>query len=147
MRVGTPWAEVRGPRRKAKASVEFALVLPVLMLIVLGCVDFGRFAYSYIALTNGAEVGATCASFNSYTQSTYAAWKARVRQAVTDEMQSLSGFDAGQLDVPDPQITIEADGQRRVRVEVRYPFEMVVSWPGMPARLTMRRAVVMRSVR
>src|SRR2546423_13511130 len=44
--------------RHAVAAVELAVLLPVLTTIVLGCVDFGRFAYNYIAVTNAARAGA-----------------------------------------------------------------------------------------
>ena len=43
--------------RRGVTAVEFALILPLLMTIVLGCVDYGRFAYDYIAVTNAARAG------------------------------------------------------------------------------------------
>ncbi len=35
--------------------VEFALVLPLFLLLMLGLVDFGRLLFSYISLTNGTR--------------------------------------------------------------------------------------------
>ena len=37
-------------RRRGAAAAELAILLPVLVTIVLGCVDFGRFVYNYIAV-------------------------------------------------------------------------------------------------
>ena len=56
--------------RRGAAAVELAMILPVLMTIVLGCVDFGRFAYNYIAVTNAARAGASYAIMNNYSPTT-----------------------------------------------------------------------------
>lgn len=39
------------------AAVEFALVLPFLMVIVFGIVDFGRYYHAQVTLTHGAREG------------------------------------------------------------------------------------------
>src|SRR3989442_9739135 len=69
---------VRGQLR-AQALVEFALALPLFLLLVLALVDFSRLLFTYISLTNGARemvhaaalprnssIAAT-AAFNNYT--------------------------------------------------------------------------------
>src|SRR5258708_4902859 len=61
-------------RRTAAAAVELAIFLPVLAVLVLGCIDFGRFAYSYIALTNAARSGSFYGVMNPYRTSTELAW-------------------------------------------------------------------------
>ncbi|HEV2124896.1 MAG TPA: TadE family protein, partial [Chloroflexota bacterium] len=45
-------------KEHGQSLVEFALVLPVLMLITLGIVDFGRYAYQYVALINAIREAA-----------------------------------------------------------------------------------------
>jgi len=42
----------------AQAVVEFALVLPILLLLVLGTMDYGRMFFTKIILTNAAREGA-----------------------------------------------------------------------------------------
>ena len=51
---------VRGHRGDARgaAAVEFAIVLPVVLLLVCGIVDFGRMLDIQITLTNAAREGA-----------------------------------------------------------------------------------------
>jgi hypothetical protein len=50
---------VRPSRRdRGAAAVEAALILPVLLLIVFGIIDFGRMLNTQIALTEGAREGA-----------------------------------------------------------------------------------------
>lgn len=130
--------------------VEVALVLPLLMLILLGCIDFGRFAYAHIAVTSAARCGAAFGTVNPYTTATEANWRSQVRGRVAEEMRSVMDADAGFGDA-DLQVTatrtIDAGGLWRVRVEVAYPFATLVPWPGVPARMDLRRAAEMRGIR
>jgi Flp pilus assembly protein TadG len=48
----------RSRREDGQAYVEFALVLPILLLIVMGIVQFGTAFKDYIALTDSVRVGA-----------------------------------------------------------------------------------------
>jgi hypothetical protein len=52
-------------RRRESSSgqdlVEYAIVFPVLMLLLLGIIDFGRIIYSYNAISNAAQEGARLA--------------------------------------------------------------------------------------
>lgn len=48
----------RRPRDRGGAAVEFALVLPILLLLVFGILDYGRLFYDSIALRQGAREAA-----------------------------------------------------------------------------------------
>lgn len=50
------------PRDRGAAAVEFALLLPVLLLIVFGIIDFGRALNAQITLTQAAREGARLAA-------------------------------------------------------------------------------------
>ncbi len=47
-----------GSRERGQAVVEMALVLPILLLLLLGIVQFGSVFRDYIALTDATRVGA-----------------------------------------------------------------------------------------
>jgi hypothetical protein len=49
-------------RDRGAAAVEFALVLPVLLLIIFGIIDFGRMLTAKITLTEAAREGARAAA-------------------------------------------------------------------------------------
>ncbi|HEY7969364.1 MAG TPA: TadE/TadG family type IV pilus assembly protein [Candidatus Limnocylindrales bacterium] len=51
-------SSTRSTRTRAQALVEFALVLPVMILVLLLAIDFGRLFFSYIEVTNAAREGA-----------------------------------------------------------------------------------------
>jgi Flp pilus assembly protein TadG len=61
----TPNAPAHGRRRsRGQALVEFALVVPVMIVLVLGGVDAGRLFFSWIEISNAAREGAAYAGGN-----------------------------------------------------------------------------------
>ncbi len=52
-------------RERGAAAVEFALLLPFLLLIVFGIIDFGRMLNAQITLTEAAREGARAESLGS----------------------------------------------------------------------------------
>jgi Flp pilus assembly protein TadG len=149
-------------RRSAAAAAELAFFMPVLAIIVLGCIDFGRFAYSYIELTNATRSGAFYAVMNPYKTSTEATWLSNILSNANQDMPGGTGLTIDQTTLAkstdangntiysnsDIIVTIDkTTGERRVSVTAHYPFKTVIIYPGMPSSLTMQRLVVMRSIR
>lgn len=50
---------------RGQGLVELALLVPILLLVTLGAIDFGRAFYGYTILANAAREGAICASLGS----------------------------------------------------------------------------------
>lgn len=62
---------MRVPSRERGASaVELAIVLPLMMLLIGGIVDFGRAFYTKVTITNSAREGARAAMFPGTSNST-----------------------------------------------------------------------------
>lgn len=55
-------SRARRHAHRGQALVEFALVLPVMMALLLIAVDFGRVFFSYVQITNAAREGAAYAA-------------------------------------------------------------------------------------
>ena len=50
---------IRGRNRsRGQSLVEFALVVPILLLVFAGAADLGRAFYAYVAIENGVKEGA-----------------------------------------------------------------------------------------
>lgn len=137
----------QGRDRRAAAAVEFAIVFPLLVTIVLGCVDFGRFCYAHIAVTNAAREGAYYSSFHppKSGDSGLAEWSEDIAAVAKVEMGGL--LDEDKLEFPTVVVIDELGGLKRVRVEVRYRFETLVKWPLLPNTMILSRAVEMRVLR
>lgn len=114
-----------------QSAVEFALVLPVLMLILMGTIDLGRLYHSYVTVTNAARVGAEYAmdARRSLTD---------VRQAIKDEASPiLTIADADITLTPNPSWTPRSE----LTVQVRTQFTAITPlisafWGGGPLTLT-----------
>jgi Flp pilus assembly protein TadG len=131
--------------RPAIAAAELALVLPVLVIVIMGCIDFGRFSDVSITVTNAARTGAEFGSTHLSTAATFSLWEHQVRQAVVDEMARMKGYKAERLAV---KVTLVIVGDHtRVEVEVSHPFETVGHWPGLPQQVIIRRVVSMPTTR
>jgi Flp pilus assembly protein TadG len=70
-------------RRKEEGAelIEMAIVLPLLLLVILGIVDFGFMFQRFVVLTNAAAEGARVASLPGYTSADVVN---RVTQYATD---------------------------------------------------------------
>ncbi len=135
-------------RRRGVAAIELTLILPLFLLLVLGAVDFGRFASRSMAVTNGSRAGAGFAMMNPYTTTSQSVWTTKMKQAVVDEMQSMfdSRFDESNLTVTSVK-TNESGSYWRVKVTVVFPFQTVMTWPGIPHTINVRRSTEMRGIR
>jgi Flp pilus assembly protein TadG len=72
------WACERGAE-----LVEFALVFPTLLLVILGIIDFGFLFQRYEVVTNAAREGARIAVLPDYQANVQANAQARVTQYLT----------------------------------------------------------------
>ena len=136
----------RASARRATAATELALILPLLMTLVLGCVDFGRITYIYLAVSNASRTGAEYGATHNFTAYTRATWQSRLQQACVAEMSAVPRFDSSQLNVS-IATTADAYGLFRVTVDVEYPFTTIVSWPGIPHEVLLWRRTSMREIR
>ena len=55
-----------GGSRRGAAATELAIVLPVFLLMVLGCIDCGRFVNSSIAINSAVRAGAGVGIMSRY---------------------------------------------------------------------------------
>ena len=51
-------------RERGQSITEFALILPVLLIVMAGLLDLGRLYYSYVAVTDAAGEGAAYAAIH-----------------------------------------------------------------------------------
>ena len=138
------------------ALVEFALVTPLLMLILMGLVEIGRFAYFSILVGNAAHAGAF---YGSQTITT-AGDSTGMQNAVLNDGQNVTGLQAS----PAPTTFIQcwngattaapsASGActtsgyhavEYVQVSATGQFSALINWPGIPQQMNLTRSAVMR---
>lgn len=133
-------------RRHATAATEFALCVPLLLLMAIACADFGRIAYFHQVVCNAARTGAEHGATHKFTDYTKAEWEAGIRDAVLAEMQNIPSFNSGDLTYS-LTTTVDADEMARVNVSVSYPFRTVVNWPALPNDVLLHKSVQFRQFR
>ena len=108
--MGTPNRDESAASR-GQAMVEFALMLPLLALLLVLALDFGRVFFGYVALQNAARVGANHAAQNPTAWSDGdVALQADYRAEVLRDMQAINCAPPGgttwtTADIPNPTFT------------------------------------------
>jgi Flp pilus assembly protein TadG len=99
---------------RGQSLTEFALVLPVLVLILFGIIQFGIAFNNYIALTDAVRAGARKAAVARHLEDPEGAAEASVRAAATD------------LRASDLLIDVESTWRTgdEVRVTASYPYKI-----------------------
>ncbi len=59
-------------RKRGAAALEYGIIMPVLLLLLLGIMDMGRLMWIYAGLNRGVEAAARCAAVNTTTCGTTA---------------------------------------------------------------------------
>jgi Flp pilus assembly protein TadG len=136
----------RSQVRSGATATEFAIVLPLLIVLCLTSVDFGRFAYAYIALGNAGRVGAECGATRNYSAASAATWQQLVEDAIREDFTAVAGLDPSHL-LTQVDVAEDAYELNRITITVTYPFVTVVAWPTIPQPLEMRRTVMFRRFR
>jgi Flp pilus assembly protein TadG len=130
-----------------QSLVELALVLPLLLLLLVGVLEIGRFAYYDILVSNAARAGAqygsqslTAAADVAGIQS--AAWGDGLPTLTVTSTQ-LCGCSAGSLGGC-PTGNVCAQPLVYVQVTTTGIFNSLFNYPGLPPSMTMTSTVTMR---
>jgi Flp pilus assembly protein TadG len=100
--------------------VEFAVTFPLLLLVVLGIMDFGLLFQQYEVITNAAREGARVAVVPGYTASDA---QARVTQYINAGF--LTGSGTPSTSVGTQKVTIGGKCMSTITVTVTYPHDFI----------------------
>ena len=140
-----PFVRRRQRVSRGQAMVEFALILPVLVLLLLLAVDFGRVFFGWVAINNASRIAANEAAFHpeAWEGSGNAQLKLIYRNQVLQDLQSINCEPAGggtwaTTDIPDPEYldqpgtptTNEYELGDHVRVSLTCHFEFLTPLVG-----------------
>jgi Flp pilus assembly pilin Flp len=100
---------------RGQTMVEFALVVPILCLVLFGIIQFGALYNDYVTLTDASRVGARKAAVSRHESNPEGAAEAAARA-------SADGLDPDKLDV-NVNATAWEHGES-VTVEAVYPYEI-----------------------
>ena len=99
------------------ALIEFAIVLPLMLLVLFGTIDFGLLFQRYQVVTNAAREGARIAVLPGYSDAD--------AEARVTEFLMAGGLNEALLSAPTPVRTCEPLGAQWINVvsvTVEYPY-------------------------
>ena len=120
----------RRPRDdRGAAAVEFALIVPLLVLLVIGIIEFGHAFRVHGTLSAAAREGARSMALQSDP--------AEARAAVQDAAAALDpAIDAGQIAITPSSCPSTGGGTTNVRVTISYPMPFLTGFFGATVDLS-----------
>jgi Flp pilus assembly protein TadG len=106
----------------AQSLVEFALVLPILLLLVLGMIEFGWILNGKITLNSAAREGARVAAVLNVSE---AVRDTRVYNTIKDSID-VSGLTVNEDDVDVTPVNIDSENIHNVVVKVTGELEPII---------------------
>jgi len=98
---------------KGQSLLEFALIVPILLIILAGVLDLGRLYYAYVAVTDAAAEGASYAAIHPQANE-----RAEVLQRAQEASGALVQIDPTMVQVDCPAVAAGAP----ITVTVSYSF-------------------------
>ncbi|SHF22609.1 TadE/TadG family type IV pilus assembly protein [Caloramator proteoclasticus] len=102
-------------RKKGQALIEFSILLPIILLIVMGISEFGIMLNSYLTIQNasreGARLGIMGADDNEIVQAVYS---------------SASHIDTNKLNVTITPNDSNRKSGETLRVRVEYEYDLLI---------------------
>lgn len=135
--------------RHGQSMVEFALVLPLFVLFIVGIFELGRAFFAFIAITNAAREGARVITFWAGETTV-----SDVVTAITDEIGDSPMVTEDKIDdiliecgdayddVPDEIDMEDCPSMQPIRVTVTYQFDLIIKLL-LPDPLLLRRSAEM----
>ena len=110
---------------KGQDLLEFAVVLPFLLLVAFGVLDLGRLFHAGITITNSARVGARYAARNRDASN------GLIELATIDEAKNTGiELTTGQITIYCPYPTVKTgtcDPGIPIRIAITYDFDLILS--------------------
>ena len=115
----------RGQDERGAALLEMAFTLPLLLLVCVGILEFGRAYQTWQVLTNAAREGARIAVLPGTTSTDVTT---RVRAYMQNGQ--LPKYDTATVTITPTTVSIGAGGTENAsQVTVNYPFDFIVLDP------------------
>jgi Flp pilus assembly protein TadG len=116
---------------RGQSIAEFALILPFLLILVLGAVDYSRVYYQDVQVLHAARNGAAFASAST----TNAANHTGIHDA------ALDGVTLPATPAVNDALVGDSSGGQSVQVSVQSQYGTLIAWPGLPHSITLKHTV------
>jgi len=143
--------------RRGAAMIELAVISTLLMIVVVGMIDFGRIGYHAMALTNAARAGAFHGS-QPGKNTDFAGMQSAASNSAAQDIGSITTTATRscecQIGAATPTVMISCPPpgnpvcngtvRMRVRVSASKAFTLLARFPGLPSSVTLTRVAILR---
>ena len=150
IRMKTPWARIILAEERGQSLFEFAILTPVVLILLIGAIEIGRLAYLSILVNNAAHAGVQFGAQNLAT----AADNTGMQNAALNDGQNIAGLTAtashfcscadGSSSSCQPSDCAGSHRLVYVQVNTTGQFQSLFSYPGFPSSYTVNGQAVMR---
>ena len=136
----------RSKRMRGQSTVEMAIILPTVALLLVVVGDFARVFYAAIGVASAARAGVQYGSQNYATAVEYT----NIQQAALNDGKNISGLSATASDFcmcggqtvscNPPQCT---QPQTYVKVTATATFTPILKYPGLPSSIPLSSTAIM----
>jgi hypothetical protein len=131
--------------RLGAVTLEFALVIPVLLLLLTGILEFGRVGLLGIPIAEAARTGAVYGAMNPPDELNPSDWARQCELRAREVLANQAGINPSLVEV---QCTYSTGSPlNRSTVQVRYPFTLLIGWTPAPSNLVIQRTAVIPVIR
>lgn len=102
-------------KKKGQALIEFAILLPILLLIIMGIAEFGIMLNSYLTIQNASREGARQGIMGASDQ--------EITQVVLD---SLDNLDVTKVDLEITPIYSNRKPGDELKIKVDYQYDLII---------------------
>jgi Flp pilus assembly protein TadG len=133
------------------AALELAVISPLILLLLIGVVDYGRAFFTSVTVTNAARAGAEFGAQGPQTSGDTVAMRkfaqadAQEAGAITISARRYCECGAGVSDPACTACTLGAAPDVFVEVTATKAFSMLLPYPGLPRTVTITRTATFRS--
>lgn len=132
-------------RKKGASVVEFAFVLPLLLVLVFGIIEFGIILFDKAVLTNACREGARAGIVVGPARLTDAEITARIESYCQNYLITFGSAINPVITFPNPPAQKTFGNDLTVKVTYDYDFLLLPGFiPGVPNLLTLEAQTVMR---
>jgi len=132
-------------QERGQNLLEFALVLPMLLIVAFGVLDLGRIFFATITLTNAAREGVRYLTIHpDDVANEYAEYWGAQSAAIDEANYSGISISAAQVTATCSNADSDnfCDSGTPATVSVTYDFDLVLGWV-LPTPITVTRSAVM----
>lgn len=102
-------------RIRGAVAVEYGILLPAFLALVLGIMDTGRLLWTQTALDRAVEAAARCAAVDT------------IRCATAAQVQAYGADQAFGMTITSSAFSVSAAGCG-MQVSAEYPFQLIIPW-------------------